>query len=69
MACALSPYASLMDTWLKAFRPPMGRYLPATENSCLDGVGYSKAVKSALSECKMHEWQATETNRYKIAPS
>ncbi len=29
MASLLSPYASLMDTWLKSFRPPIGRYLQA----------------------------------------
>jgi hypothetical protein len=29
IASLLSPYASLMDTWLKSFKPPMGRYLQA----------------------------------------
>ncbi len=29
IALLLSPYASLMDTWLKSFRPPIGRYLQA----------------------------------------
>ncbi len=28
MASQLSPYANLIDTWLKSFNPPIGKYLP-----------------------------------------